>query len=85
MAKEVKALLLMSGGLDSILAAKVLQKQGIQVAPICFKSFFFGCRAAEDACQQLGLKLRKIKFWSKAFENCKVPSIWLWFSYESLY
>jgi len=40
MAKEVKALLLMSGGLDSILAAKVLQKQGIQVAPICFKSFF---------------------------------------------
>jgi len=41
MAKEVKALLLMSGGLDSILAAKVLQKQGIQVAPICFKSFLF--------------------------------------------
>lgn len=73
MAKEVKALLLMSGGLDSILAAKVLQKQGIQVAPICFKSFFFGCRAAEDACQQLGLKLRKINFGQKHLKIVKSP------------
>jgi tRNA U34 2-thiouridine synthase MnmA/TrmU len=73
MTKEVKALLLMSGGLDSILAAKVLQKQDIQVVPICFKSFFFGCRAAEDACQQLGLKLRKINFGQKHLKIVKSP------------
>jgi len=39
--KEIKALLLMSGGLDSILAAKVLEEQDIKVTLVCFESYFF--------------------------------------------
>lgn len=71
--KKVKALLLMSGGLDSMLAAKILQNQGIQVTPICFKSFFFGCAAAQKACQELGLKLKEVDFSKKHLAMLKSP------------
>ncbi|MFA5009245.1 MAG: tRNA 4-thiouridine(8) synthase ThiI [Candidatus Paceibacterota bacterium] len=76
MAKEktkIKALLLMSGGLDSILAAKLLQNQGISVTPICFKSFFFGCDQAQKACKQLGLKLMEIDFSKKYLTMLRSP------------
>ena len=36
-----RALALISGGLDSILAAKLIKEQGIDVIGICFKSYFF--------------------------------------------
>lgn len=42
MAKR-RALALFSGGLDSILAAKVMQNQGIDVLALNFTSPFFGC------------------------------------------
>lgn len=71
--RKVKALLLMSGGLDSLLAAKVLQNQGVQVTPICFKSFFFGCAAAQKACKQLGLKLKEVDFSKKHLAMLKAP------------
>lgn len=32
---------MVSGGLDSILAAKLIQEQGIEVIGICFKSYFW--------------------------------------------
>jgi len=35
----VKALLLFSGGLDSMLVAKILTDQKIKVTPICFESY----------------------------------------------
>jgi len=35
------ALAMISGGLDSILAAKLVKDQGIEVIGICFKSNFF--------------------------------------------
>lgn len=38
-----RALALFSGGLDSILAAKVIQNQGIDVLALNFTSPFFGC------------------------------------------
>ena len=70
---RVKALLLMSGGLDSLLAAKILQHRGVQVTPICFKSYFFGCDNAKKACEQLGLKLKEVDFSKKHLAMLKAP------------
>ncbi len=56
--KKTKALVLMSGGLDSILAAKVLDEQGIEITLICFESCFFSCAAAKKAARQIGMPLR---------------------------
>jgi len=48
----------MSGGLDSMLAAKILEFQGVEVTLICFKSYFFSETAAQKAAQALGMELR---------------------------
>ena len=47
-----KALALISGGLDSILAAKLIKDQGIEVIGICFKSYFFGPENAKRMTKQ---------------------------------
>ena len=48
-----KALGLLSGGLDSILAAKVLQEQGIDVTAISFVTPFFNAENAKKAAREL--------------------------------
>ena len=53
----VKGLGLFSGGLDSILAAKVLMDQGIEVTGITFKTPFFGPKQATDASREIGVPL----------------------------
>lgn len=55
--KKVRALVMLSGGLDSMLAAKALQSQDIEVVGICFISNFFDCQKAEAAAQNLGIRL----------------------------
>lgn len=57
-----KALALISGGLDSILAAKVIQMQGIEVVGICFASAFFGSRNAEKMAAQINMPLIVVDF-----------------------
>ena len=52
------ALVLMSGGLDSILAAKILEEQGIKTILVCFESYFFSCDQARKAAGQIGMPLR---------------------------
>ncbi len=54
---KIKALGLCSGGLDSILAALVLQKQGIHVEWICFETPFFFSDKAKKAAQITGISL----------------------------
>ena len=56
--RKTKALALFSGGLDSMLAAKILEAQGIAAVPICFESYFFSCAAARDSAAAIGMKLR---------------------------
>ncbi|NIM47394.1 MAG: tRNA 4-thiouridine(8) synthase ThiI [Candidatus Aenigmarchaeota archaeon] len=56
----VKALGLFSGGLDSILAAKIIQKQGIKIELINFTTPFFPSRNAIKMAKQLNLKLKEI-------------------------
>lgn len=58
--QKIKTLVLLSGGLDSILAAKLLLEQNIEVEGICFYSNFFNCDLARKAASQLGIKLREI-------------------------
>jgi len=53
----VKALVLMSGGLDSRLAACVLRAQGIAVTGVSFVSPFFEATKAQQAAVALGLPL----------------------------
>ena len=55
--KKVKALGLSSGGLDSILAALVLQKQGITVQWIAIETPFFSSENAKKASKATGISL----------------------------
>jgi tRNA U34 2-thiouridine synthase MnmA/TrmU len=53
---------LLSGGLDSRLAACVLREQGIEVHGVVFESPFFSSAAARKASEQLGLPLHVLTF-----------------------
>lgn len=55
-----RALLLFSGGLDSVLAAKILLGQGIKVKGITFKSYFFDEKKAIEMAKKINLPLRVI-------------------------
>lgn len=59
---KIRGLALLSGGLDSLLAVKLLQEQDIEVTGVCFVSYFFSCVAAEKAAKVLKITLRKIDF-----------------------
>jgi hypothetical protein len=60
--KQSKALLLFSGGLDSILAAKILERQGIEVTALTFVSYFFDAEQAKKSAKEnnMGLIVRDI-------------------------
>lgn len=74
--KKIKAVSLISGGLDSLLAAKVILEQGVHVEGLNFYSGFFGigsqvvtprskqdkpnCNSAQWVADQLGIKLHII-------------------------
>ena len=63
----------MSGGLDSILAAKILEEQGIEVTLVCFKSYFFSCEAAQKAARQIGMPLRVEDIGEEHLETIRNP------------
>lgn len=60
MTKKTKALLLFSGGLDSLLGAKLLEQQNIKVDSIFFKSYFFSPDQARRSARTNGLKLKVV-------------------------
>lgn len=73
-----KALLLFSGGLDSILAAKILARQGIRVTALTFESYFFDAgqakkslprRPASTRGEQAGAKANDIELITKDFSK----------------
>jgi tRNA-specific 2-thiouridylase len=53
----LRALVLLSGGLDSILAARLLMEQGIEVVGVSFESPFFNANRAKLAAEALGIEL----------------------------
>jgi len=60
MKKKAKALVLLSGGLDSILAVKLLLEQEIKVEAINFRTNFCGPSKARPAAEMLGVPLREV-------------------------
>ena len=68
-----KALVLLSGGLDSMLAARILIEQGIEVIGITFVSNFFGAVKAHRAAEQLGVRLIEVDFSDEHLATVKKP------------
>ncbi|MBW2650732.1 MAG: tRNA 4-thiouridine(8) synthase ThiI, partial [Deltaproteobacteria bacterium] len=54
---KVKGIALISGGLDSILAVKVVQEQGIEIQGVAFETPFFSADRAVEACREIDLPL----------------------------
>ena len=71
--KKVKALVLLSGGLDSMLAVKILQEQGIEVSGITFESNFYNAEKAKRAVKQLGISLKIIDIRKEMLDLVKNP------------
>lgn len=59
---SAKALSLFSGGLDSILAVKILQNAGINVTGISFVSYFFDSNQAKASAEKIGIELIEYDF-----------------------
>ncbi|MCP4650724.1 MAG: tRNA 4-thiouridine(8) synthase ThiI [PVC group bacterium] len=73
MNKQVRAIGLLSGGLDSILAIKVVQQQGIEVTGLSFVTPFFNANAAQKAADQLGVPLIIKDITAEHFKIVKNP------------
>ncbi|AGX41515.1 DUF814 domain-containing protein [Clostridium saccharobutylicum] len=69
-----RALAMISGGLDSILAAKLIKEQGIEVIGICFRSYFFNEENAKRMTKQIGIRLEVVDFSKEHFEMVKNPN-----------
>lgn len=76
----IKAIALLSGGLDSILATKLILEQGIEVEAVNFLTVFCTCTArgktclaSKSAADKLGIKLRVFEVSKEYFEIIKNP------------
>ena len=74
MAKQYKALSLLSGGLDSQLAICVMLEQGIHVEAITYRSPFFGTEKGEAAARALGVKHHVIDFTEDILKQVQNPA-----------
>ncbi len=72
--KTTKALGLCSGGLDSILSALILQKQGIEVTWVSFKTPFFSPDSALKASEMTGISLMVEEITEVYMEMLKAPA-----------
>lgn len=73
MKHKVRALVLFSGGLDSTLAVKVLEKQNIEVVALSFVSYFFDDTKAKISAEKNNLNLRSVNFADIHCEVVKNP------------
>ncbi len=71
--KKIKTLLLFSGGLDSLLVAYILKKQGVSVTPLCFSSYFFDCKKSLETIKQTGLRLKVVDISKDHLKMIKSP------------
>lgn len=70
---KVKALGLFSGGLDSILAAKLIQKQGINVRLVNFTTPFFSPEKAIETAKKIKIPLKVIDITKDYLKLLKKP------------
>lgn len=80
MEKKRKAIGLLSGGLDSIVAAKIILEQGIEVEALNFVTAFCtctskgsSCLASQKAADQLGIPLKVIDVSEEMLDVIKKP------------
>jgi len=71
--RQIRALGLFSGGLDSMLAAAVLRAQGIDVTLINFVTPFYGAERARESAALLGLPLMVVDLTEKFFPLIYAP------------
>lgn len=76
--KKVKAIALLSGGLDSTLAIKLIRDQGIEVLAVNFFSPFCTCNRpgrceAKEVAEQLDVPLKRIALGPEYIEMLKSP------------
>ncbi|MCX6807879.1 MAG: tRNA 4-thiouridine(8) synthase ThiI [Patescibacteria group bacterium] len=72
--KKPIALVLMSGGLDSLLAARILMDFNIRVEGIGFKTPFFSADRGRRSAEELGIQFHEIDFSKQHFEKVKKPN-----------
>jgi tRNA U34 2-thiouridine synthase MnmA/TrmU len=70
---KAKALVLFSGGLDSLLTCKILQEQKIKVTPVFFKTYFFDSKKAEEIAKSNGLQLKVVDISKEHLKIVKKP------------
>ncbi|MBR4523703.1 MAG: tRNA 4-thiouridine(8) synthase ThiI [Kiritimatiellae bacterium] len=70
---KARGLSLLSGGLDSQLAVRVLERAGAYVEGVTFSTPFFDCAAAKKAASALGVKLHVVDFTADEIELVKAP------------
>jgi len=70
---KVNAIALFSGGLDSILAVKVIQEQDIDVLGITFVTPFFGAKKSIEAAKRIGLPLLTLNITEEHLVMLKAP------------
>jgi tRNA-specific 2-thiouridylase len=57
----IRAVALLSGGLDSMLAVRIMQEQGVEIEALNFRTQFVCCReTASEAAGQLGVRISVI-------------------------
>ncbi|MBN2112212.1 hypothetical protein JW707_03885, partial [Candidatus Woesearchaeota archaeon] len=69
----MKCIALFSGGLDSVLAVKLIEKQGIDVTALNFTSPFFSSEKAVKSAKANRIKLRIINLGSGYLKTVKSP------------
>lgn len=68
-----RALFLFSGGLDSILAVKILQNASVNVTGISFVSYFFDSEQARAGAEKTGLELIEYDFKDEHLKMLQKP------------
>lgn len=72
--KKIKAVCLFSGGLDSILAVKLIQNQGVEVFAIHFVSPFFGDKkGCQEKAKDLGVSLKIVDLGKELLKILRRP------------
>jgi tRNA U34 2-thiouridine synthase MnmA/TrmU len=61
----MRALILFSGGLDSMIVAKILVDIGFDVTGVVFTSYFFNAKKAQESAKEINLKKLLIKNFAK--------------------
>lgn len=70
----IRCVALFSGGLDSLLAVRIMQQLGVEVVGVHFKTLFTSCQVpAEDAARRLGLRLTILTAADDYLELVKYP------------